>query len=331
VIIPFNSSGAAPSGWTLWNSPAGKDIIGAQSGVLAIGATGGSNSRGITLPATGNHAGSGLSSYYGGGGNGGYSTAGGGNHSHTATLYWYPPYRQLQFIKANAETPLLPTNGVVLGHSSFSGPSNIWSGDGRFMRCHSSLATGGGGNPANATSSSAGNHRHCNICSGNSSDPCSGGCAGYNCCNYAMTHTHTVYPTLTTNGIYRTYLTAWSNASADFGLEDGMIAMYESFTPPTGWSLCDGTGGTPDLRQRFVEFGTTGNHGTTYGDGNVRFDWTVSNHPSHTHMSSYMSGRQWCGAYQHTTYTAPKTAHQTYSNAAFTQPYYALAFIKYTG
>ena len=31
-----------------------------------------------------------------------------------------------------------------------------------------------------------------------------------------------------------------------------MIIMYNSTSAPSGWSLCDGNNGTPDLRDRFI-------------------------------------------------------------------------------
>ena len=32
----------------------------------------------------------------------------------------------------------------------------------------------------------------------------------------------------------------------------GMIMMYTGSTAPSGWALCDGQNGTPDLRDRFI-------------------------------------------------------------------------------
>ena len=39
----------------------------------------------------------------------------------------------------------------------------------------------------------------------------------------------------------------------------GMIIMFTGSTAPSGWAICDGTNGTPDLRDRFVV-----GQGTTY-------------------------------------------------------------------
>ncbi len=61
----------------------------------------------------------------------------------------------------------------------------------------------------------------------------------------------------------------------------GLIA-----TIPTGWSLCDGTGGTPDLRTRFCrEVPTAGtNPGLTGGVATVTI--TTGNMSSHLHSGT---------------------------------------------
>lgn len=49
------------------------------------------------------------------------------------------------------------------------------------------------------------------------------------------------FPTITTIEAMRPHLTP-----------KGAIVMWSGTTPPTGWALCDGTKGTPDLRGRFI-------------------------------------------------------------------------------
>ena len=45
-------------------------------------------------------------------------------------------------------------------------------------------------------------------------------------------------------------------------LPKGIIVAWNSATPPTGWALCDGNNGTPDLRGRFI-YGFGANKATT--------------------------------------------------------------------
>jgi microcystin-dependent protein len=45
-------------------------------------------------------------------------------------------------------------------------------------------------------------------------------------------------------------------------LPAGVIVMWSGTTAPAGWALCNGSGGTPDLRNRFVV-----GSGSTYASG----------------------------------------------------------------
>ena len=54
---------------------------------------------------------------------------------------------------------------------------------------------------------------------------------------------------------------------------------------PTGWVLCDGTNGTPDLRDRFIMGATSdSNVGEIGGENEVTL--TVEQMPAHTHSGS---------------------------------------------
>lgn len=50
------------------------------------------------------------------------------------------------------------------------------------------------------------------------------------------------------------------------------------------WHLCDGTNGTPDLRNRFIYGGNGMNNGTTGGEASVTLQ--VANIPAHGHTAS---------------------------------------------
>lgn len=122
------------------------------------------------------------------------------------------------------------------------------------------------------------------------------------------------------------------------------------------WHLCDGTNGTPDLRNRFIYGGDGTNNGATGGETSVTL--TKENIPAHSHTASVSSA----GSHTHTaetyrnggndhinnfscSYTAEKTGTATVdSSGSHTHtvtigntggdqphnnmpPYYVLAFI----
>lgn len=67
----------------------------------------------------------------------------------------------------------------------------------------------------------------------------------------------------------------------------GVIVMWSGSADniPVGWALCDGTNGTPDLRNRFVVgAGTSYEPGDTGGSASVTL--TVDQLPSHKHSAS---------------------------------------------
>lgn len=67
----------------------------------------------------------------------------------------------------------------------------------------------------------------------------------------------------------------------------GVICMWYGAISniPDGWALCDGTNGTPDLRDRFI-VGAGGNYseGNTGGQSVVAL--SIAQLPSHNHTSS---------------------------------------------
>ena len=84
-------------------------------------------------------------------------------------------------------------------------------------------------------------------------------------------------------GVPRGIITMWTGAIADI---------------PSGWALCDGSNGTPDLRDRFiVGAGGDYNVGNTGGANSVTL--TVDQMPSHSHSSGTLS-TDTSGSHSHT-------------------------------
>lgn len=54
-------------------------------------------------------------------------------------------------------------------------------------------------------------------------------------------------------------------------LPTGVIVAWTGSTPPSGWALCDGTNGTPDLRGRFIRMFNDGVNGTPAWSGSSEF------------------------------------------------------------
>jgi microcystin-dependent protein len=118
----------------------------------------------------------------------------------------------------------------------------------------------------------------------------------------------------------------------------GGIIMWSGITAPTGWALCDGNNGTPDLRGRFVlGLGTgSGLSPRTLGtaDGEENHSLTEDEMPKHTHaLQLYWSGADDAGSdhreLENRIGTQGGNTTATGGNAAHNNmpPYYVLAYI----
>ena len=117
----------------------------------------------------------------------------------------------------------------------------------------------------------------------------------------------------------------------------GMIIMYNSSSAPSGWYLCDGNNGTPDLRDRFiVGAGNSYSHGATGGSNtatdNVNVNVSVSGSTSGGGSYSFVAG-----IFRAASHTVASNGHQhSFSGSGSgsdtvsidtRSPYYALTFI----
>jgi microcystin-dependent protein len=69
-------------------------------------------------------------------------------------------------------------------------------------------------------------------------------------------------------------------------LPKGSIVAWNSNSPPSGWIICDGTNGTPNLKDRFVLGANSDKKINTTG-GISSITLTANNIPEHTHSLSH--------------------------------------------
>lgn len=84
--------------------------------------------------------------------------------------------------------------------------------------------------------------------------------------------------------------------NADIQNFKGIIVMWSGTTIPSGWALCDGTNGTPDLRGRFILGSGKGTDLTERKigdkDGEENHTITIEEIPAHSHLYAILTGRE---------------------------------------
>ena len=121
--------------------------------------------------------------------------------------------------------------------------------------------------------------------------------------------------------------------AAGNGIPKGGIIMWSGAVNqiPSGWVLCDGTNGTPDLRDRFV-VGAGGGYSLGQIGGEAAHVLTIDEMPSHSHNVYISSGTSGPGTplltksttLTNTEATTPVGGGQPHNNLP---PYFSLAFI----
>ena len=84
------------------------------------------------------------------------------------------------------------------------------------------------------------------------------------------------------SGSWTTVSDGADGADGSSTLPQGCIIMYNGTTAPTGWQICNGNNGSPDLRNRFiVSTGSSYSINATGGANSVTL--TEAQMPSHDH------------------------------------------------
>jgi len=129
----------------------------------------------------------------------------------------------------------------------------------------------------------------------------------------------------------------WVTAQAVQTIPSGLISIWSGAISaiPTGWLICDGTSGTPDLSSSFVIHADADSGGTyDVGDtgGAATHTLTASEMPAHTHTYTRASNQQGtqaggsfnCPISSDTPNTGSAGSGSAHNNMP---PYYALAYI----
>ena len=128
-----------------------------------------------------------------------------------------------------------------------------------------------------------------------------------------------------------------SNLSGVSGIPSGFIGLWSGATNaiPSGWVLCDGNNGTPNLRDRFV-VGAGSSYSVDDTGGAADVTLTIDQIPSHNHSynqptyTTYSftggNGSQRSQSASSSS-TGSKGGGQSHENRP---PYYALAYIMKT-
>lgn len=321
LIILLNDT-SPPTGWDAFTDADGKFPVGAGS-TYALDSTGGDATvaaGSVTLGSAGSHSSeAGVIDGSNAGGSGNSFGDVGGAHTHDANYSEQevePEYQQCMLIKSNGAMGGFPAKSAVLSASAIAGLTNIFT-DGYLLKANTTVATGGGGSDT-GTLSSEGQHGHNWSIRG----PSGGGT------NADDEGSHsTGSPTITfTPKAKRKLLSAWSHATSLYQVESNMIAMTDLAVPPAGWSLCDGSGGRPDLRDYFIELVATGNEDLS-GTGTNTIEITcaaVTHGFAHDHAGAATQGSQY---HQHAQYAWSHEHPTNTDTPAYLPPYYGLYFI----
>lgn len=113
------------------------------------------------------------------------------------------------------------------------------------------------------------------------------------------------------------------------GVPSGIISMWSGLISaiPSGWILCDGQGGTPDLRDRFIlSVGSSEDPGAT--GGSTSYGHSGGSVDSHGYITNLRTGGSAVGF--DSTASASHNVTQPDNHEGVVPPYYKLAFIMKT-
>jgi len=94
-------------------------------------------------------------------------------------------------------------------------------------------------------------------------------------------------------------------------IPSGVIVLWSGLVSniPTGWHLCDGLAGTPDLREKFIKGASGGDEGASGGSTTLTHAGSaVADHPALTHSGGAVDAHSGMAVQNHSDVTVPATA-----------------------
>jgi len=334
AIAPYTGSLPEDGSWVDYDLGIDKFIIGA-SNTVTLNTVSDGDTEIIDGPITTNTAGSHTGSTY-------TYTSGtstlltgtftAGAHTHTVTPSSIDAdlkRKSYKLAKCVTASPL-PSNIYILSDSNLSGLSSVDVGETHMLlnsSSESSVVVGNNTIGMTLTTNSAGSHSH-----GPNGAPITSGTESYYSSDSSDgSHSHTItHSNAGNDNTKKRTFSLWSDQSETVGAISGSIMLWGSETPPAGWAICDGTNGTPDMRERYLAISNTDSHGVSSGTNEVAFaDLTTGSTGSHRHYTGEggnigdptQSGRHvnFTGTHSHTINTF---------SARIKPKYHALHFIK---
>jgi len=331
VILGFDGV-SVPDGYTVFTDADGRVLLGTTT--TDVGATGGSNLIFSNYTSySGSHVGS-LSPEISDRGHTGHDTGSNyynpsddtssyGSHRHTLSAYYYPKTDNIVLIKATADNRGLPSGAIVFSTVSVA-ELNLFStfnNNNGILEANSSIGV-------TAASSSVGlgnasyNHNH-EVSSTNSawslppSAPTSIDSGG-------PSHGHSWTPPM--SYAKKVVLLRALKAAVDISkVSSSFIVLFDGTTVPDGWFLCDGSNGTPNMSDRYIESHADGD-GSTSGTTHSASVSEVTGPSSHGHSSSGSKSNPASAPIPHSS-SVSHTHPASGSNAAFYPPWFKMKFI----
>jgi len=258
-----------------------------------------------------------------------------GSHIHTTDFYFLPKTAGLQLIQATVDGSPVPEGGIILGDTVnlSDGDTGLTTLNDQSAYLSHELTTGVVDAVASATVTPADDsHRHHDQADGTATSggwaplvnvpgdsPLGGGVHGHSCDT-------PVYSA----SVKAAILKAFVRVGTSLLIADRTIIMFDGISIPSGWALCDGTSGTPDLRTYGILLSSDGGLlGTYTGDNTISGSVNLLNGGSHNHPA-YPLSEGWWQYYGHNEYRSHYHA-AAFGSTAFTPYSRSLVFIQYIG